>query len=178
MVDRKPTYKNRIALTFEDGTKVRATWEYADSPLVEGTPLSKATLMPDNLAALICPDAVDPTPADGMDGLRKGAAWLYTAVLSRTGWAADTTKTGYSYSQTVNVVAVDGGTAFGANTFTDTPMVNLAGNATDDEALLADLAVVAQGYREPKAGKMKFYVKAVPNGVTSLQIYMRGRTNG
>lgn len=178
MVDRKPTYRNRITLTYADGRQETATWAYADNPLVEGTPLSKATLMPDDLAAMICPGVTDPTPADGMDGLRRGAGWWYTAVLPRSGWAADTTKTGYSYSQTVNVTPVDGGTAFTANTFTEAPMVNLTGNASSDEALLADLALVAQGFKEPKAGKLKIYLKAVPSGVTSLQIYMRGRANG
>lgn len=178
MVDRKPTYRNRITLTYQDGREETVTWAHADNPLVEGTPLSKATLMPDDLAERLCPGLADPTPADGMESLRKGAGWWYTAVLPQTGWAADTTKTGYGFSQTVNVTPVDGGPAFSAVTLTDLPMVNLTGNAADDEALLEDLTLVARGFKEPRNGRMKFYLKEQPGRVTALQIYMRGRANG
>lgn len=40
-----------------------------DQPLVEGTPYNKASVLPDDLAALICPDVLDPTPADAFEGL-------------------------------------------------------------------------------------------------------------
>ena len=35
-----------------------------DQPIVEGTPYSKAAVLPDDVAAQICPDIEDPTPAD------------------------------------------------------------------------------------------------------------------
>lgn len=40
-----------------------------DDPEVEGTPYNKASVLPDDLAAVICPDVTDPTPADALRGL-------------------------------------------------------------------------------------------------------------
>ena len=40
-----------------------------DKPVVEGTPYSKAAVLPDELAELICPDTEDPSPADAFAGL-------------------------------------------------------------------------------------------------------------
>lgn len=40
-----------------------------DDPEVEGTPYNKASVLPDDLAAVICPDVTDPTPADALKGL-------------------------------------------------------------------------------------------------------------
>lgn len=42
-----------------------------DKPEVEGTPYSKAAVLPDEVAHLICPDIEDPTPADAFRGLGK-----------------------------------------------------------------------------------------------------------
>lgn len=42
VVDRVPTYPNRIRITHEDGTSELVTWERADEPVVEGTPINKA----------------------------------------------------------------------------------------------------------------------------------------
>lgn len=50
-----------------------------DKPIVEGTPYSKAAVLPDSVAAVICPDIVDPTPADAL-----------AALLPRNGGAAMT----------------------------------------------------------------------------------------
>lgn len=108
----------------------------------------------------------------------KNGDWLYTAAFPLTGWAADTSKAGYRFSQTASVTAVDGGPTFTAGTMTFAPMVNLTGNAEDDEKLLEDLAVIARGYKEPQSGRLKVYLKEKPGNVPSLQIYMRGRGNG
>lgn len=43
-VDRVPTYPGRIKFTKEDGTVIYGTWERADSPTVEGTPLNAENL--------------------------------------------------------------------------------------------------------------------------------------
>lgn len=40
-----------------------------DHPVVEGTPYSKAAVLPDGIAALLCPDITDPTPADAFAAL-------------------------------------------------------------------------------------------------------------
>lgn len=49
VVDRVPTYPNRIKITREDGSTEFVTWERADEPLVEGTPINKALF--DSIAA-------------------------------------------------------------------------------------------------------------------------------
>lgn len=41
VVDRVPTYPNRIRITREDGSTELVTWERADEPTVEGTPINK-----------------------------------------------------------------------------------------------------------------------------------------
>jgi hypothetical protein len=40
-----------------------------DQPITEGTPYSKGSVLPDELAAVICPDVTDPTPADAFNGV-------------------------------------------------------------------------------------------------------------
>ncbi len=42
VIDRVPTYPNRVKITKSDGTSEFVTWERADEPTVEGTPLNKA----------------------------------------------------------------------------------------------------------------------------------------
>lgn len=49
VVDRVPTYPNRIKITREDGSTELVTWERADEPTVEGTPINKALF--DSIAA-------------------------------------------------------------------------------------------------------------------------------
>lgn len=49
VVDRVPTYPNRIKLTKANGTSEYVTWERADEPTVAGTPINKALF--DSIAA-------------------------------------------------------------------------------------------------------------------------------
>lgn len=42
VVDRVPTYPNRVKITHSDGTSEYVTWERADEPTVEGTPINAA----------------------------------------------------------------------------------------------------------------------------------------
>lgn len=49
VVDRVPTYPNRIKITRQDGSTEFVTWERADEPVVEGTPINKALF--DSIAA-------------------------------------------------------------------------------------------------------------------------------
>jgi len=49
VVDRVPTYPNRVKITKSNGTSEYVTWERADEPTVEGTPINKALF--DSIAA-------------------------------------------------------------------------------------------------------------------------------
>lgn len=102
MVDRKPTYKNRITLTRQDGSQETVTWAHADNPLVEGTPLSKATLMPDDVGALVCSGVPDPTPADAFRAL--AGMLSVTVTLPVSGWTGSTAP----YTQTISVSGMNG----------------------------------------------------------------------
>lgn len=77
MTDRQPgapgQYKAVITAEelgkMENGEQFAITMVRDDQPIVEGTPYSKAAVLPDDLASAICPDVVDPTPADALSGL-------------------------------------------------------------------------------------------------------------
>lgn len=88
MTDRKPTYPHRVQITKEDGSQEIVTWEYADNPLVEGTPLSKANLLDDTTGALILPEVEDPTVNQALAALGKKANALgsVTVSLPASGW--------------------------------------------------------------------------------------------
>lgn len=88
MTDRKPTYPHRVQVTKEDGSQEIVTWEYADNPLVEGTPLSKANLLDDTTGALILPEVEDPTVNQALAALGKKANALssVTVSLPASGW--------------------------------------------------------------------------------------------
>lgn len=55
-----------------------------DQPLVEGTPYNKASVLPDDLASIVCPGITDPTPADAYTGL---LTKRYAVVLSVANWS-------------------------------------------------------------------------------------------
>ncbi len=53
----------------ENGKSFSITLMRDDHPLVEGTPYSKAAVLPDEVAAALCPGVEDPTPADAFKAL-------------------------------------------------------------------------------------------------------------
>lgn len=93
MHDRQPgapgQYKMTVAASEAQkilaGETVTITLVRDDQPMAEGTPYNKASVLPDDLAAQICPDVVDPSPADAFRGLigRK-----ITATLTAAGWSS------------------------------------------------------------------------------------------
>ena len=91
MTDRVPGAPGQYIMTVSaseaqkilTGESVRVTIVRDDQPLVEGTPYNKQSVLPDDLAARICPDVVDPTPADAMNGLSKRK---YPVTLLAEGW--------------------------------------------------------------------------------------------
>lgn len=69
MKDRTPTYPGRIKLTPVDGQENTYDLTWADEPVQEGTPLNKATLLSDTVAALLGLAQDDPTVSDAFAGL-------------------------------------------------------------------------------------------------------------
>lgn len=53
----------------QNGEQFVITMTRDDQPIIEGTPYSKAAVLPDELAEKICPNVEDPTPADALRGL-------------------------------------------------------------------------------------------------------------
>lgn len=84
MQDRQPgapgQYKATVTAAelqkLQAGEQFTITMVRDDQPVVEGTPYSKAAVLPDALAAIICPDVLNPTPADALSALlpRNGKA--------------------------------------------------------------------------------------------------------
>lgn len=80
------------------GEAVTVTLTRDDQPLVEGTPYNKASVLPDDLAAKICPDVTDPTPADAYEGL---IPKIVEKILPLSGWSSSA-----PYIQTISVSEV------------------------------------------------------------------------
>ena len=84
MQDRQPgapgQYKAILSAAefqkMQAGERFTITMVRDDQPVVEGTPYSKAAVLPDNLAAIICPHVLNPSPADALRALlpRNGKA--------------------------------------------------------------------------------------------------------
>lgn len=100
MTDRQPGAPGQYKMTM-NGVEYTVTLTRDDRPIVEGTPLNKASLLPDELAAKICPGVTNPTPADALDGLRKKKI---EATLFAENWG----ETEQGYSQTIVISAVRG----------------------------------------------------------------------
>ena len=58
----------------QNGENFIITLTRDDQPITPGTPYSKAAVLPDELAALICPGVEDPAPKDALEGLYTGKA--------------------------------------------------------------------------------------------------------
>ncbi len=70
------------------GEEFTITLTRDDRPVVEGTPYSKAAVLPDALAQSLCPDIADPTPADALAALHSKTAGLpetLAALLPKSG---------------------------------------------------------------------------------------------
>lgn len=92
MTDRIPgapgQYKGVISaaelLKMQGGGQFIITLTRDDKPVTVGTPYSKAAVLPDDLAAKLCPKVVDPTPADALRGL---AGVQKIVTLTASGWS-------------------------------------------------------------------------------------------
>lgn len=78
MTDRIPGAPGRCkaVVTGENLQKLQAGEEFAitlrrdDAPIKEGTPYNKANVLPDELAARLCPEVEDPAPKDALAALQ------------------------------------------------------------------------------------------------------------
>ena len=70
----------------QTGEQFTITMTRDDQPIVEGTPYSKAAVLPDSLAALLCPSIADPSPADAFQALndryKKHLLWQNASAAS------------------------------------------------------------------------------------------------
>lgn len=107
MTDRQPgapgQYKAVIdtaeLLKMQKGEQFTITMTRDDQPLVEGTPYNKASVLPDDLAEIICPDTTDPTPADAFRGV---AAHKFLLSIPMSLWVG----TDAPYVQTLAVAGI------------------------------------------------------------------------
>ncbi len=89
MKDRVPTQPNRVKITHTDGTTEYVTWERADEPTQEGTPINKATLFTEAMGARY--GLSDATPSQGFEMLVK--EWV--VLLSADDWSHTKTSDGW-----------------------------------------------------------------------------------
>ena len=88
MKDRVPLYPGRVKMVPVAGQENTYDMSRADSPQQEGTPLNKATLLSDETAALIWPDAstrpADPTVDDALAALPHKRKVAKTVIITET----------------------------------------------------------------------------------------------
>lgn len=132
MQDRVPLYPGRVKLTPVSGQNDTYDMTMADQPTVEGTPLNKETLLNNNAAAAVWPDASerpsDPTVSEALAELggnvdQKATTATYTASVT-TSWTANSAG---GYYKTVSVSGILG---------TDNPVADVVlGSDIDANAL-------------------------------------------
>lgn len=99
----------------QNGQAFTITMVRDDRPEVEGTPYSKAAVLPDSVAAMICPNIEDPSPADAFAGLLPKRGGAMTGVISMGGYkitglgapTADTDASTKEYVDDRTLVATD-----------------------------------------------------------------------
>ena len=90
MKDRVPgapgRYQGSLSVSefekLQKGKPFAITLTRDDAPIVAGTPYSKAAVLPDALAAKLCPGVDDPSPADALAALEKNKAPASLALLT------------------------------------------------------------------------------------------------
>lgn len=87
------TVDNSQLQKLQRGEPFTITLKRDDQPIVEGTPYSKAAVLPDALAMRLCPDLDDPSPADAF------------SALTDQGVISQGEKDGWTYRQWANGMA-------------------------------------------------------------------------
>lgn len=147
MTDRRPGAPGQYTMTVDaseaqkilTGEPVTVTLVRDDQPIVEGTPYNKASVLPDDLAAKLCPAVVDPTPADAFNGLIARRPEL---TLLASGWVG----TG-PYTQSFRVDGI---------LETDTPRYGVVYSADNDTRIAERDAFAAIDDLETGAGTVVF----------------------
>lgn len=93
MKDRTPKYPGRVVLTPVDGMQNTYTLSWADEPIQTGTPLNKATLLSDAVAALLRLTEDDPTVSNAFEGVYNSFSMV--TVDAREPKPTDTGKPGH-----------------------------------------------------------------------------------
>lgn len=89
MTDRQVSnpgqYKAVVSLAEQESMKAGdafvITLTRDDKPVTEGTPYNKESVLPDDLAEIICPDVPDPTPADALRALSAQASSICNLLV-------------------------------------------------------------------------------------------------
>lgn len=109
MTDRQPGAPGQYIFTVDPseaqniliGQPVPVTLVRDDQPVLEGTPYNKASVLPDEVAEKICPDVLDPTPADAFKGL---ISKKIEKIIPASGWS-----TSAPYTQEISVTKANSG---------------------------------------------------------------------
>ena len=80
----------------QNGEPFAITLQRDDKPEVEGTPYSKAAVLPDDLAHRLCPNLADPSPADALKALSNGM--MPSISIAIDSWD-DATNNGFYYGR-------------------------------------------------------------------------------
>ena len=86
-----------------------------DHPITEGTPYSKAAVLPDDLAAALCPDIPDPTPADALRALQQHTASGSNPHTVTAAQVGAVNKNGDTMTGSLNINGSWKGVGFGEN---------------------------------------------------------------
>lgn len=120
-------------------------------------------------------DALDAASFNGLEqrvgaGFETTCTFVYTATLLLDGWAGDATA---SWTQTVDIISVDGGPAVTAGTQLLGPMILPTGVQATDEILAEVLRIVNDGTATTGAGTVTCKVWELPEA--DAQIYWPGK---
>lgn len=177
MTDRKPRYPGRKLATIPAGeiARMNAGQEFSitlkrdDDPIVPGTPYNKASVLPNSLAAALCSDVLNPTPADAFRGLYKKGVYTYTAVLPVDSWAPDTQKDGYI--QVASLTQTDGGPAITESTQLSEPMIIPTGDEDKDDETISALALIDTS--APGENTVNVHVRDLPDVDLTVYYYAK-----
>lgn len=123
MTDRVPSKPGQYSAVIDPDTAANVstgapftiTLTRDDQPVTEGTPYNKASVLPDELANILCPGVSDPTPAQAVQQFAIRALTGITIELPSSGWTGEEAP----YSQTVAVEGMTSDRTFSAPTSGD-----------------------------------------------------------